>query len=224
MRTVETTVYQFDELSDRAKERARDWYRQSIGEDFSSFGAEYVLEDAARLGAIIGIDLRTRPVKLMGGGTRMEPNIYWSVGDHDEGASFSASYGYAKGSVRKLAAEAPAEWRNRETGETQTSKANAEINNIARELADVQKRNFYQVQARIEHSGRYHGMAIDVERADGKPISAQDIETVEQAMRDFASWIVDGLRAEWEYQNSDESIDESIRANEYEFTEEGERA
>ena len=47
---------------------------------------------------------------------------------------------------------------------------------------------------------------------------------ITQLMRDFADWIYRQLEAEYEYQNSDEQVIESIRCNEYEFDEQGERA
>jgi hypothetical protein len=217
-KTETKTLYTFDELSDDAKERARDWYRESM--DFADFGADSVLEDAARIADIIGIQLRTRAVKLMGGGTRQEPNIYWSIANRsDDGVTFDGSYSYAKGSVRKLEAEAPS------TYDGKPQAGNAEVNRIARELANVQKRNFYQVQASIGH-GRslYSGVTVDAERADGKPMNSEDDSTVRECMCDFATWIHRQLEAEYEYQNSDEQVDDAIRANEYEFDEDGNRA
>ena len=109
--TKTTTVFEFDELNERAKDRAREWFRD--GSDFVDFGADSVLEDAARIADIIGINLRQRPVRLMGGGTRNEPDVYWEVGDRNEGASFSGSYAFSKGSVKALAAEAPAEYQGK---------------------------------------------------------------------------------------------------------------
>ena len=64
---IETTVYRLDELSDAAKEKARAWYRQT-GFDHDWF--EFVYDDFERICAIIGVDLKTVPVRLYGGGTR----------------------------------------------------------------------------------------------------------------------------------------------------------
>jgi hypothetical protein len=47
MRTIETTVYEFGELSDSAKERARDWCREGAL-DYEWWDSTY--EDAARIG------------------------------------------------------------------------------------------------------------------------------------------------------------------------------
>lgn len=55
MRIIKTKVYTFDELSDRAKERAREWMRE-FALDFDWW--EPVYEDAARIGLkLTGFDL-----------------------------------------------------------------------------------------------------------------------------------------------------------------------
>ena len=77
-----TTVYQFPELSDAAKDKARTWYRE-LGPHDDWWDAVY--EDFERVCEILGIRLKTTPVRLMGGGTRQKPSIwfsgFWSQGD-----------------------------------------------------------------------------------------------------------------------------------------------
>lgn len=220
MRTIETKVYQFDELDERAKERARDWFRQ-VDDAFQDNGAECIIDDAVRLGALIGIRIGTKSVPLMGGGTRQKPVIYWS-GFHSQGdgASFSGSYAYRPGSVQALATEAP-------TGSDKGHEGNNEVNRIARDLRDLQRRHFYRLQANIYTGGLYvhsHTMRFDVERSDSVNVPDNDVDTLETLLRDFADWIYRSLKREYEYQQSDEQVDETIRANEYEFDEEGNRA
>ena len=41
-------------------------------------------------------------------------------------------------------------------------------------------------------------------------------------MRDFADWIYKGIEEDYDYQTSDEAINESLSNGEYEFDEEGE--
>ena len=48
-----------------------------------------------------------------------------------------------------------------------------------------------------------------------------DGDAIEQAFDDFADWIGDQLQAEYDWLTSDEVIEETIIANEYEFDEEG---
>lgn len=223
MRTVESTVYQYDELSESAKDRAREWFREGM-QSPDDFGADCVIEDATRMGAIIGINLKTRPVQLMGGGTRQEPNVYWSVGDRDAGASFAGRYSYRKGTIRELAAEAPVTWTDGRDGTRHESKGNAELARIAAVLQDVQRRNFYKLSASTNHEGRHFGMSVDVSRDDDKPMTADAEDTVTEALKDFAAWIFRQLEQEYDYRVSDEAVAEDIRANEYEFDEDGNRA
>ena len=70
-----TTVYQFPELSDAAKEKARSWYRE-LGPHDDWWDAVY--EDFERVCEILGIRLKTTPVRLMGGGTRPKLCIWFS--------------------------------------------------------------------------------------------------------------------------------------------------
>lgn len=58
MKTVSVELYEFDELSDTAKEKAREWYR-----DGSVDISEYVFADAQRVGEILGIEITTRSRK-----------------------------------------------------------------------------------------------------------------------------------------------------------------
>jgi hypothetical protein len=48
-----------------------------------------------------------------------------------------------------------------------------------------------------------------------------DGEAIEEAFKDFAGWIQGQLQAEYDHLTSDEAIEETIIANEYEFDEEG---
>jgi hypothetical protein len=68
-------------------------------------------------------------------------------------------------------------------------------------------------------------MEVNVEYAgdDYRDVSAVE-DDVTELMRDFARWIYRALEREYDYQNSDEAVDEMIRANGYEFEEDGARA
>lgn len=67
---IETTVFEFGELSDAAKERARLWYRERAG-DWDWF--DFIYDDFEAICTILGVELRTQAVRLMGGGTRQKP-------------------------------------------------------------------------------------------------------------------------------------------------------
>ena len=204
MREVTVKLFQFDELSDKAKEKARNWWRQCEAESFSSDGE--LTESAETAAKLLGIDLKTRPVPLHGGGTRYEPYIWWQLHVQGSGASFEGSYSYRKGSVKAIKAEF----------------GDAEIQRIAQGLADLQKKHFYRLTASIKADSRFvHSGGMTIENDDA---SGETIGELRELLRDFADWIYKGIDAEYSSRMEDEYIDESIRANEYDFREDGKRS
>ena len=212
MRVVETNVFQYDELDDRAKERAREWYSRHVFEDSCDW--EYVYEDAAEVADILGIDLRQRRVTLVGGHHRYEPSIWFSgFYSQGDGACFEGTYRYAKGATKKIRGYAPQD---------------KELHRIADELQAVQRKHFYHLTASMSRSGHYYHsgcMSVEVEHNEDRYRDIGDAEDdIRQLMRDFADWIYERLSDEYDYQTSDSAVEETIRANEYEFDEDGERA
>ena len=208
---IETTVYRLGELSDSAKEKARSWYRE-IG--FEHDWHECVFDDFVRIGEILGLTFKTRPIRLHGGGSRQEPCIwfrgFWSQGD---GACFEAYYRYRKGAPKALRDYAPHD---------------EALHRIADALQDVQKRNFFQLRAETTHGGRYYheycmSVAVDRDSPTWQPMTDGAEDAVTEALRDLARWLYRQLEYEFEHLTSDEAIDESIAANDYTFTEAGRR-
>lgn len=211
--TLTKTVYTFGELSPSAKERARDWWRSLENDDFDT---ECTIDDAQRMGAILGIELDTKPVKLMGGGVRYDPVVYWSgFSSQGDGACFEGRYRYAKGARKAIRAEAPQD---------------TELHRIADTLQATQRRAFYRIEARCQHRGHYQHsgcMQVEIDNSYSSdlpylPEGAEDAIT--QAMRDFADWIYRQLEAEYEWRMANEQVDDAITANEYTFDERGNRA
>ena len=204
MRTIETKVYKYEELSDSAQEKARDWYRQD-GLDYSWW--EYSYEDFARVAEILGITLSEKPVPLMNGKCRYEPEIYFTgFYSQGSGSAFCGTYGYAKGAVAKIKKYAPQD---------------EELHRIAQGLQDVQRRHFYRLTADIT-SIRDHCIRIEVEDSENPYRDIGDAEdAVRDLMNDFNDWMFKCLQDEYEYLTSDEAVEESIVANEYEFDEYG---
>lgn len=212
MRVVETNVFQYDELDDRAKERAREWYSRHVFEDSCDW--EFVYDDAVRVAEILGIEIEPCYVPLMNGKSRKTPTIYFSgFWSHGDGACFEGTYRYAKGATKKIREYAPQD---------------KELHRIADELQAVQRKHFYHLIASMNHTGHYcHSwcMSVEVEHNEDRYRDIGDAEDdIRQLMRDFADWIYDRLESEYDYQTSDEAVEEAIRANEYEFDEEGARA
>lgn len=207
---VETVVYAIEELSETAKESARTWYRDTCL-DHEWYDA--VFEDFETVCRLLGVTLRTSPVRLTGGGTRASAHVFfrgfWSQGD---GACFEGTLSHAGGASRAIRAHAPKD---------------TELHRIADALQAVQRRNFYELLTDVRHRGHYcheHCMAIAVERDSptGQEMTDDAGDTVAEALRDLARWLYRALEREYEYLTCDAAVDEAIAVNGWTFTSDGE--
>lgn len=207
-------LYTFDELSNRAKDRARDWYRGCMDGDNSDY--DHVIDDFQTIAEMLGINLRTHRVGLHGGGHRNEPNIWWSVGGQGGGAAFDAHYAWSGTPTTAVKEHAPQD---------------AELHRIADALLVLQGKHEFKLKAGVESNGRNTSIASVTAGHSGPVSCCKDDETVSQEdedellelMRDLARWLHKRLEDHYHWLYSDECVDESIRANEYTFDEDGER-
>ena len=208
MRTQTTTIYKFDDLSDEAKQTAIDSNRSWSVQDFEWWDSSF--ESFAEAADLFGLDIRQTRKSLMGGGHRYDPTIFFSgFSNQGDGACFEGCYAYKKGALKAT---------------KQVFPTDSELLRIVRDIQALQQRNFYQLTATAKHRGHYNHsgcMDVTVDRADGKAVSGDDEESLKQLMRDFADWMYFGLEKEYNYLTSDEAVVESLRANEVEFTEDG---
>lgn len=217
MKTISINIFQFSELSDSAKEKARGWYRRVWdSNDFS----ESVYEDAASIAALMGLDIRQRKAKLMGGGILIKPSIYFSgFSSQGDGACFEGTWRADDVKVGGVIGYAPQD---------------AELHRIAKEFEEVAK-DFPNASFSVKHSGHYYhenctdfsfelcaGDGDAQEPSDEAIIEAED--ALEEAAKDFMRWIYKALEAANDWNYADDQVDENIIANEYEFTEDGEVA
>lgn len=180
-------VYKFDELSDDAKERARNWFKET--DDFS-FHAELVMEDAKECAKLLGINIE----KIYYSG-------FWSQGD---GACFIGNFEHDTNAIQNLKKYSPDDQRLQDIA-------------ILLNLCS-------NVTASISHRGHYYHsgcMDIDVQPIDDDFDTDSEEDILKDALKSFADWIYRRLEKEYEYQNSNEVIDENILINEYEFLENG---
>ena len=147
-----------------------------------------------------------------GGATREEPHVYWTgFWSQADGACFEGTYSYARGAAASIRIHAPLDTRPHA---------------IADSLQAVQRRNFYQCHARIEHRGRYcheYSMAISAERNSPtwQPMTDDAEDTIAEALRDLARWLYRELESEYRYRTSDEAVDETLAINGYTLTADG---
>lgn len=216
MRTIEVNLYKFNELYDTAKEKAREWYKSGLEVDF-----DHVIDDFETIGGMLGIEFGFTTVPLLAGGFRHKPKIFftgfYSQGD---GACFEGTYSYAEDACKNIREHAPQD---------------EELHRIADKLNLIQGYYANKVRASITHHGRYyheHSVEITTSIEDGLDLDDDgnqvetllmdaDSDSLIDCLRDLMRWLYKRLDTENTYQHSDEVVDESIIANEYEFTEDG---
>lgn len=202
---IETTLtlYTFEELSDDAKEVAKEWWLSCRDEtDYES-----VIEDFRQIGELLGISFDTYRVPLMSGATRSDPKIWWRLaycqGDY---AAFEGVMAYRKGMAKAVRAYAPQD-------ET--------LHAIADDLAAIFAKGFYRDRFTVTHSSYY---GTQVEPADDWSDSAHDRAAEVRGIAErLGSWLYYALRKEDEYLRSDEAIADAMAANGYTFEANGER-
>lgn len=204
MRTETTTrtLYQYDELNDKAKEKARDWWREASAND--TIWQECVIDDAMEWLGYLGFS----DVKIAFSG-------FWSQGD---GASFTGI------------------WRAKDLQADKASGYGDELKDFIAEFQEIATK-YPEASARITRVSHHycHENTVSIEcegfesemNVDGADVPVVD-ETRESIFtdicRDLMRKIYRDLEKEYEWQNVDEQVEENIRANEYEFTEDGKRA
>lgn len=202
MRTEQISIYKYNELSDKAKEKARDWWRNaSCGETYWS---ECVIDEVKEQGAFMGLDIEN--VYFSG---------FWSQGD---GACFEGSW--RAGSVN--AAKVADGWGD--------CKETQEIKAIAASFAELAKA-WPEAGFKVKHRGHYsheNCTDFDVELGDnaqGESGYEGEIDEAESALIETAKklmrWTHRQLEKAYEDYNSDENIAGNIEANNYEFTVDG---
>lgn len=204
MTTKTVNLFTFNELSDSAKEKARAWWREGSNDD--SFWSECVIDEAKEQAKNMGLEIDE--VYFRG---------FWSQGD---GACFEGTWH----ACDVKAGETAKDWGD--------SPATKEIRRIAAEFEETAK-NFPNASFSVKHSGHYsHEFCTTFnvslgEDEDNGSISQEEWSRAEgdliETARDYMRWIYKQLEKEYEYQNSDEVIDELLESNGYTFRIDGER-
>ncbi|AXQ68556.1 hypothetical protein HOU00_gp120 [Caulobacter phage CcrPW] len=211
-RTVTKEVFQYDELTPKAQEKARDWFRDMLDRTADNEFAEPVMEEAERVAGMLGITFK--PTR---GGDPVSWSGFYSQGD---GASFEGRYAAPeKPAFETIKAEFPTELK---------------LQAIAAELDAFQDRHGRRLVADITRNGRsnyVHAYTVDIdvceqdEAADDGLVNVSPTteKAIADELRNFMGWIWDQLREAYEGDREDETVADNIRANEYEFEADGTR-
>lgn len=193
MRTItqQIQLYTYDELSDTAKERVKQWV------DAFEFGAECVLDDFKTIAGMMGFyDITLR---------------YSGFSSQGSGASFTGRYKYAKGASKAIRKYAPQDAELHSIADALQALQRAHFYRITAHLSLGSGSNFYAHENTI---------AVQVDRGDDyAPESV--LEDFKELARDLMRWLYAALEREYDYCNSDEYLSEHCVANGYEFTADG---
>jgi len=200
MRIQQTKLFQYDELNEKAQEKARDWMREGTCDD--SFWYESTLEDFVTIAGYLGYEVKRDRVFFSG---------FASQGD---GACFEGTFRSANLKLDALKAYAPQD---------------TELARIGNELASFVKDHphFY---ASIKHQGHYSHKyetvftCEDLNEEDEDITEAKTEDEFIELSRDLMDWVYRQLEREYDYQMADKQLIDTLRANEYEFTQDGTRA
>lgn len=226
---VQTKLYTYDELSDDAKEKAREWWIEGSDDDWQ-FEQEWVYDDVKTVAALLGIDI-----------DKIWYTGFWSQGD---GACFDGTYSYKKGWRKALLdhlgdidEKTIAKFRTQEWTDKMIAdyiKERKRLLAIGQDLQDIQKKYFYQIHSRTKHSGHYYHeycttITNFIEEEDGwggyeKALILADDEAMDEALRSFMRYIYTRLEETYDWMCEEEQVAEAINANEYTFTKYGKRA
>lgn len=202
MTTKTVNLFTFDELSDSAKEKARQWWREcSVGD---SFWSECIEDEAKEQASFMGFDVE---------------KVLWSgFCRQGDGACFTGRWNANDFGPNKVADG----W-----GECDTTSKLKRIAGVFEEFA----KQYPELQVKISHNDRYcHERSVDYdfyffdqETGEEKDWPENFSErTFKETCIDLFRWIYCQLEKEYEHQNSDECVDESILIK-YTFLENGKR-
>lgn len=215
MREVTLKVYKFDELSEDVQEQVVENNRD-FNVDHEWWDSTY--DDFAAICDHMGIELKTRPVKLMGGGIRQKPCIWFSgFYSQGDGACFEGVFRGRSDALEKIKEYAPRD---------------EELHRIASGLQEFHDKYNGNCSVTIDQRGRYshsHSMGFDFsgwEDSEGNfhELDSGEMETVIELLRDLADWLYRTLEKQYDFLTSDEAVIEGIKANELEFYEDGSQA
>lgn len=226
---VEDRTYTFDELSDKAKEKARDaWRRHALDYDWWS----YTYEDAVRIGALMGFEVGIHVSTLPSGRRYSKPDIWFSgFSCQGDGCCWSGVIATEKlqGAMARVAAEVGTD---------------DELVDLARvaedlfgEIASIAAINRLAPDDDDDtddtNAGVHIGMGIPItgtersysSRYDSSHMLINISDELEKAVNKlaqyFADWIYKQLEAEHDHLLSDEVIDEGIDNAGLSFDEDG---
>lgn len=201
-------TYKFDELSEKAKDKARSDY--TSGEYLHEDWWEHIYYDAVNMGQMLGIEIGTTTHQTSLGGGYSTINIYFSgFSSQGDGACFDGQYKHAPDAAKNISLQTNDE----------------ELLRIAKELTLMQVtqrlHGLEYFTAAITVGGGSNNIRTEIRDWGVDEVGGPDEEVFARLMEDFASWIYKQLEAENDYLYSDEYVDEQLSEKDCMFDESG---
>lgn len=217
-RQVVTTVFQYDELDDSAKERARQWMRDCENQDWSS-RAEMYYDDMAVCLKFLGIDVDRTTERWTDSKGKQRSHEKWDFEwsgfcSQGDGLVLRGAWAAERVDLAGLQQHAPQDTVLHQLGIEMT----ALMLRCPTGKADICTTNY---------GPGLPGLTLDNECVDSEgeiPMVADEVKALKRLIERACTWAYRQLESNYESDMSDEVIEESIKGNEYEFTEEGDRA
>lgn len=205
-------TYSFAELSDAAKEAARERHRGEGYLDYDWWDSVY--DDAVECGRLLGIQIGTLSNTHPNGRESHQPDISFSgFSSQGDGASFVGRYRPPENMLAVLQ-HAPEDTELARIAQALASRQMAtKLVDNDQLVANITGRN----TTHYSHSGT---MNVEVTWQDqetngfdsgtDRAVTDEEEKDITQLMRDFADWIYDMLEKEHDWLMSDECVDEYL--------------
>ncbi len=196
MRTITVTqnIFKYSELEQNAQDKVKNNLIDSCQ------WWECTVEDFKEIGKILGIEIDS--VYFRG---------FWSQGD---GACFVGSYAYSAQCHKKIREYAPTD---------------KELHAIADRLLELQKQVFYHLSCTVKHVGHYYHEGCTsfnwYSNRDGEWLNDLELHNsneLQEVLRDYMRWMYSRLEEEYEFQISDNHMEDVCDINGWEFYSDGE--
>lgn len=214
METIEKTEFLFSELSDKARQKARDNFLSTDYPWYEWWG--FVFDDAIAVGRLMGIEIDSNARKTTSGKTIHEPVIYFSgFSSQGDGAKFGAEYRFEPDGLDEVTAYCGGK--------------DEELIRIARELTVMQAAQkfaglgYFRANVGTGNSRYSHpaSMTVSIHDLGSDEVGEPDEEQFTKLMRDFADWIYGQLEEQYDYLTSEECVDEELSRDDMLFDEDG---
>jgi len=211
MKTIQINLYSFEELDEKAKQKALQAYHD-LNTDYNWW--DFIYDDFVTVCQYLGISVDKKTIHFEG---------FYSQGD---GSSFGAEVDF----VKLLNGIENESWREyapkQEFGFT--------LPGIDKRVLTLVKDSKIELAARIMSRKRGYGVVVDLgldysgETAKNHDLIYGELDKLEKWFDGVADnlnvFLYRSLQNEYEYQTTDEAIAESIEANDYCFTVDGKKA